>query len=249
MHCPRRLWIVPFGRATEIEWSHGVKQRVRVKICGITSVNDALAAAQAGADAIGLVFYAPSPRAVTPAQAQAMIAALPPFVTTVGLFVNATAAEVDAVLSQVALDRLQFHGDETPEFCAQFTRPYMKAVRMQAETSLAAVAKAHRHTQGLLVDTYKKGVPGGTGETFHWQWVSPDSRGPLTLPLILAGGLHADNVAQACQVTRPWAVDVSGGVEKSPGVKSLIKMQQFVAAVNSYVDPVDQQIKDPTHDD
>ncbi|HDY97913.1 MAG TPA: phosphoribosylanthranilate isomerase [Pseudomonas sabulinigri] len=199
----------------------------RIKVCGITRVEDALAAAHAGADAIGLVFYTPSPRAVTPAQAAAIVAALPPFITSVGLFVDADAAYVREVLAQVPLDLLQFHGDEDADYCDQFERPYLKAVRVRADQNLATVAAAWPKAQGILLDSYKAGVPGGTGEVFDWTLVPRERRWNL----VLAGGLTADNVAQAIAGVEPWAVDVSGGVELAKGIKDVEKLNAFVREV------------------
>tara|TARA_R110000751_G_scaffold67510_2_gene137813 strand:+ start:2413 stop:3027 length:615 start_codon:yes stop_codon:yes gene_type:complete len=199
----------------------------RIKVCGITRVEDALAAAHAGADAIGLVFYTPSPRAVTPAQAAAIVAALPPFITSVGLFVDADAAYVREVLAQVPLDLLQFHGDEDADYCDQFERPYLKAVRVRADQNLATVAAAWPKAQGILLDSYKAGVPGGTGEVFDWTLVPRERRWNL----VLAGGLTADNVAQAIAGVEPWAVDVSGGVELAKGIKDIEKINAFVREV------------------
>lgn len=199
----------------------------RIKVCGITRVEDALAAAHAGADAIGLVFYTPSPRAVTPAQAAAIVAALPPFITSVGLFVDADAAYVREVLAQVPLDLLQFHGDEDADYCDQFERPYLKAVRVRADQDLATVAAAWPKAQGILLDSYKAGVPGGTGEVFDWSLVPGERRWNL----VLAGGLTADNVAQAIAEVKPWAVDVSGGVELAKGIKDIEKINAFVQEV------------------
>jgi len=201
--------------------------RVRTKICGITRVEDALVAAQAGVDAIGLVFYAKSPRAVSVAQAQQIVAALPPFVTVVGLFVNASRDEVNAVLESVALDVLQFHGDETPAECVGFSRPYFKALRMQPGLDIAALAAQYTSAQGVLLDAWVPGIHGGTGERFDWVSI-PEN---LAKPLILAGGLNADNVGQAVQQVQPWAVDVSGGVEASPGIKDAEKIRKFLYAV------------------
>ncbi|WP_321347397.1 phosphoribosylanthranilate isomerase [Halopseudomonas oceani] len=199
----------------------------RIKICGITRVEDALAAAEAGADAIGLVFYAPSPRAVDARQAAHIVAALPPFVTTVGLFVDAEPDAVREVLSQVPLDVLQFHGDETDEYCRQFGRPFLKAVRVQNAEQLTDVAARWPGASGILLDSYKPGVPGGTGEVFDWRLV-PVKR---DWNLVLAGGLTADNVHQAIREMRPWAVDVSGGVEASKGIKDVAKINAFVQEV------------------
>ena len=199
----------------------------RIKICGITRAEDAQAAAQAGADAVGLVFYGRSPRHVGIAQAAQLAAALPPFVTGVGLFVNAEAAFVREVLAQVPLDLLQFHGDESPEYCAQFARPYIKAIRVRAGVDLLQCASDFRGARGLLLDAHVEGVPGGTGATFDWNLV-PRS---LPLPVILSGGLDADNVAAAIRQVRPWAVDVSSGVEASRGIKDVAKIARFIREV------------------
>lgn len=203
--------------------------RTRVKICGITRAEDALAAAHAGADAIGLVFYAKSPRAVTISQAQAVVRALPPFVTVVGLFVDAPPAEIRDISGAVPLDLLQFHGNEAPEDCRMHGRPYAKAVRMRDGIDLSAAARAYDDAAAILVDTFVEGTPGGTGLPFDW------SRLPsaLSRPLILAGGLTLDNVAAAVARARPWAVDVSGGVEAAPGIKDAAKIAAFIRGVNS----------------
>lgn len=200
---------------------------VRSKICGITRIEDALAAAHAGADAIGLVFYAKSPRAVNVQQARAIIAALPPFVTTTGLFVNASRCELGEILDAVPLDLLQFHGDETPAECEGYHRPYIKALRVRPGDDLQAACCAYRNASGILLDTFVAGVPGGTGEAFDWSLV-PEH---LDKPIVLAGGLHAGNVAQAITQVKPWAVDVSGGVESSKGIKDHGKIDAFIKAV------------------
>jgi phosphoribosylanthranilate isomerase len=200
---------------------------IRVKICGITRVEDALAAAEAGADAIGLVFYDKSPRAVDIAQAWDIMDALPPFVTTVGLFVNADAQTIEDILVEVPLDMLQFHGDEPPEFCEQFAHPYLKAVRMRSDTDLAQISRTYAGAQGLLLDTYQPGLAGGTGQVFDWSLAQQ----PCDKPVVLAGGLTADNVGQAIEQVRPWAVDVSGGVEKEKGIKDSGKISAFIQAV------------------
>ena len=202
---------------------------VRSKICGITRIEDALLAAGAGADAIGLVFYARSPRAVDVQQARAIIAALPPFVTTVGLFVNASRGELNEILEAVPLDLLQFHGDETADDCAGYHRPYIKALRVRPGEDIKARCAEFPQAAGILLDTFVPGVPGGTGETFDWSLV-PENPG---CPIILAGGLTAENVAAAIRRVRPWAVDVSGGVEASKGVKDAAKVRAFVAAVRA----------------
>lgn len=199
---------------------------VRVKICGITRVEDALAAAAAGADAIGLVFYANSPRAVGIEQAQAIIAALPPFVTTVGLFVDIQRDELRRILASVPLDLLQFHGDESVEQCEGFGRPYIKALRVKAGDDIIAEVSRYPGASGILLDTYVEGVPGGTGKAFDWSLV-PEK---LSKPVILAGGLRPDNVAEAVRQVRPYAVDVSGGVEAGKGIKDAERVAAFIRA-------------------
>jgi len=206
--------------------------RTRVKICGITSIEDMQRAVNAGADAIGLVFYEKSPRNVSLAQAKAIVQAMPAFVTSVALFVDASPAFVQQVIEETGVDLLQFHGQESAAFCEGFARPYIKAVRMQADTDINALAEVYASAQGLLLDTYKKGVPGGTGEAFNWQWITPETRGALSLPIILAGGLTPANIADAIQTVQPWAVDVSGGVEAAPREKSAEKIAQFIHAVH-----------------
>ncbi|HEK1006804.1 TPA: phosphoribosylanthranilate isomerase [Pseudomonas putida] len=200
---------------------------VRSKICGITRIEDALAAAEAGADAIGFVFYAKSPRAVDVRQAQAIIAELPPFVTTVGLFVNASRCELNEILEVVPLDLLQFHGDETPADCEGYQRPWIKALRVRPGDDLEAACQLYSGARGILLDTYVAGVPGGTGEAFDWSLVPAR----LSKPIILAGGLSAANVGQAIAQVRPYAVDVSGGVEQAKGIKSAAKIEAFMQAV------------------
>lgn len=200
---------------------------VRSKICGITRIEDALAAAEAGADAIGFVFYAKSPRAVDVRQARAIIAELPPFVTTVGLFVNASRCELNEILEVVPLDLLQFHGDETPQDCEGYHRPWIKALRVRPGDDLEAACQLYAGARGILLDTYVPGVPGGTGEAFDWSLVPAR----LSKPIILAGGLSADNVGQAIAQVRPYAVDVSGGVEQAKGIKDAAKIAAFMRAV------------------
>lgn len=200
---------------------------VRSKICGITRIEDALVAAEAGADAIGLVFYAKSPRAVSIQQARDIVAALPAFVTTVGLFVNASREELNDVLEGVALDLLQFHGDEAPAECERYQRPYIKALRVKPGDDIAQLAAPYAKARGILLDTYVPGVPGGTGAAFDWSLVPRD----LPQPVILAGGLSAANVQAAIEQVRPYAVDVSGGVEASKGIKDAAKIRAFMRAV------------------
>lgn len=204
---------------------------VRSKICGITRVEDALVAAEAGADAIGLVFYDRSPRAVSVQQARAIIAALPPFVTTVGLFVNASRCEIGEILDAVPLDLLQFHGDETSAQCEGHGRPYIKALRVRPGEDIAACCAEYNQASGILLDTYVPGVPGGTGEAFDWSLVPAN----LDKPVILAGGLTADNVRAAIAQVSPYAVDVSGGVEASKGVKDAEKIRAFIREVRGSV--------------
>ena len=202
---------------------------VRSKICGITHAEDAKAAARAGADAIGLVFYEKSTRCVKIAQAQQILQVVPPFVGVVGLFVNADPAAIHAVLEACALDILQFHGDETPAFCRSFGRPYLKALRVTGNEDLRAPVDAYYDAQGLLLDCAVPGHWGGTGQSFPW-WCLPD----VGKPLILAGGLRPDNVQEAVQIAQPYAVDVSSGVEQSPGIKDHDKMLQFVALLKGF---------------
>ena len=201
--------------------------RTRVKICGITRVEDALAAVHHGCDAIGLVFYAKSPRNVSPQQAAEIVARLPAFVTAVGLFVDAAPAEIKAVLAAVRLDLLQFHGDETPQQCRQYGLPYMKAIRVKADTNLLQYAAEYNDAQALLLDAYAEGVAGGTGQVFDWSLI-PEN---LPLPIVLAGGLNAGNVSAAIQQVHPYAVDVSGGVEVTKGIKDADKIAAFMRGV------------------
>ena len=203
-------------------------KRTRVKICGITRVEDALSAVHAGADAIGLVFYAPSPRCVSVAVAQAIVAAMPPFVSVVGLFVNATTADIKSVLTQVQLNIVQFHGDETPQQCAQINFPYYKAIRVKSDTNLLQYAIDFKDANALLLDTYSEQAYGGTGHVFDWNLIPKN----LTKPVILAGGLVPENVANAIKQVQPYAVDVSGGVELTKGVKDAAKIAAFMRAVS-----------------
>ena len=198
---------------------------VRVKICGITRAEDLHAACDAGADALGFVFYEKSPRHLTIATAAALLRELPPFVQSVGLFVNAAPAFIEAVLDAAPLDLLQFHGDETPAECGRYGRPYIKAVRVNRDTDLVKCAADFDAARGLLLDAFVPGVPGGTGERFDWGLIPAN----LPRPVILSGGLTPDNVAEAVQRVRPWAVDVSSGVEASRGIKDAHKIARFIA--------------------
>jgi phosphoribosylanthranilate isomerase len=203
--------------------------RTRAKICGIRETEHALCAAEAGADAIGLVFHAPSLRAVTPAAAARICAALPPFVTTVGLFVNAPAESVRAVLAEVPLDLLQFHGDETPAQCEGFGRPWIRAVRVGPGTDLLKCAVEFAGARALLLDAAVAGEFGGTGATFDWALVPR----PFPKPVVLSGGLTPENVGAAIARVRPWAVDVSSGVEVSRGVKDCSRIEAFLRSVRN----------------
>jgi phosphoribosylanthranilate isomerase len=201
--------------------------RVRVKICGITRVEDALNAVEQGADAIGLVFYEPSPRNVEILQAIEIANKIPAFVTVVGLFVNAEPEFVRKVITQVKLDLLQFHGEESPQECASYGLPFIKAIRVKSDTNLVQCAKDFSASKALLLDTFTDGVAGGTGHVFDWNLIPA----ALDKPVILAGGLNAQNVAQAIKQVRPYAVDVSGGVEISKGIKDAAKIAAFMQQV------------------
>ncbi len=201
--------------------------RVRVKICGITNPADAEVSARAGADALGIVFYARSPRAVDVAAAREISAAGGPFVATVALFVNPTPSEVEHVVSGMRPDLLQFHGDEPPAFCERFGVPYMKVLRVGTAPLDEAALSVHPVARGLLLDTLDAQQHGGTGRRFDWSLVPRGARRPL----VLAGGLDATNVEDAIRVLRPWAVDVSSGVERAPGRKDAGKVQDFLRAV------------------
>jgi phosphoribosylanthranilate isomerase len=201
----------------------------RTKICGITREQDALAAVRSGADAIGLVFYARSPRHVDIEQAKQLTGILPPFVSVVGLFVNAEADFVSRVLASVPLDLLQFHGEEAPEYCAQFERPYIKAIRVKAGVDLLQCASDFRGARGLLLDAHVQGIAGGTGTTFDWALIPKQ----LPLPVILSGGLDTGNVATAIRQVNPYAVDVSSGVESGKGIKDAAKIAAFINEVKA----------------
>ena len=204
---------------------------IRVKICGITRVEDGITCARLGADAIGLVFYAPSPRHVSVDQARAIMAALPPFVTTVGLFVDAAPTEVHAVLAQLPLDMLQFHGNETPEYCRGFGRSYLKAVRVKPGADLVQYASAYPDAKGLLLDAHVEGIAGGTGQAFDWSLIPAQ----LPLPVVLSGGLNSANIAEAIRRIQPAAVDVSSGVEATKGIKDTEKIAAFMQGVRNAI--------------
>lgn len=200
---------------------------IRLKICGITRPEDGSLAAQLGADAVGLVFYPQSPRYVEQQQAREVIAVLPPFVNVVGLFMNAEPEFVDRVLESVPLDMLQFHGDETPEYCASFGRRYIKAVPMMDNNDVAAYTGPFTSAAGFLLDAVRSGEAGGTGRSFDWSRV-PEK---LTKPVILAGGLNPANIGEAIRRSRCYAVDVSSGVESAKGIKDPEVMRALVEAI------------------
>ena len=198
----------------------------RIKICGLTREEDVDAAVAAGADAIGFVFYPPSPRYVTPARAAALARRIPPFVQVVGLFVNEASETVAEVCAAVPINLLQFHGDESPDYCRAFHRPYLRAARVRPGLDLVEFARAFPDARGLLLDAFVDGYGGG-GQVFDWSLVPSD----LPLPLVLSGGLHAENVGEAVRTLRPVAVDVSSGVEMAKGIKDHARIAAFVAAV------------------
>ncbi len=204
-----------------------MQHRTRIKICGITNIDDAMVCIDNGADALGFVFCKASPRNIEPEQAQFIIEQLPPFVTTVALFMDAGSDEVRQVLSRVQLMSLQFHGQESEDFCQQFSMPYIKAVAMGSVQNLTEQAQKYASTQALLLDSNELGKMGGSGKTFDWNRKIQQ----IDKPLVLAGGLSADNVAQAIKKFRPYAVDVSSGVEKSKGIKDHQLVKQFIKQV------------------
>lgn len=211
-----------------------VSARVRIKICGITRPEDALAAVAAGADALGFVFYPPSPRFIAPEQAAAIVRRLPPFVTAVGLVVNPAAAEVRHLMQTVSLGLLQFHGEESNDFCAQFGLPWLKALPVRPDSDVEALLADYPDASGVLLDAWHPQLKGGTGQAFDWRRFPRHA----DIPLVLAGGLSPDNVADAIRLTRPYAVDVSGGVEAlagdgtpRKGIKDADLIKAFVAAV------------------
>ncbi|WP_299316701.1 phosphoribosylanthranilate isomerase [uncultured Halomonas sp.] len=199
-------------------------QRTRVKLCGLTRPEDVDAAVAAGADALGFVLWPGSKRAVDEARLAELAERVPAFVTRVGLFVDQDPALIERCARH--LDLLQFHGEEPPALCDGFRRPWIKALRMRDDLDLPAAAEAYRGARALLLDAYRPGVPGGTGETFDWSRIPAG----LAKPVILAGGLNADNVAEAIATVAPFAVDVSGGVEAAPGIKDAERMAAFMAA-------------------
>jgi phosphoribosylanthranilate isomerase len=202
--------------------------RTRVKICGFTRVEEAVYAANNGVDAIGLVFYAPSPRNVTIKQAQDITNALPAFTTVVALFVNESETKIREILNQVQIDCLQFHGDEVADACRIYGKRYIKAIRMQQDTDIAELAAQYHDAAGLLLDAYHPDAKGGTGHSFDWELIPKQ----CDKPIILAGGLDETNAKQAIQTVRPYALDVSSGVESAKGIKDATKINAFIQQVN-----------------
>lgn len=202
--------------------------RTRIKICGFTRVEEAVFAARLGADAIGLVFYPPSPRNVQIYQANEIVKALPAFTSVVALFVDEQESVIRKVLEQVPIDCLQFHGDESPEACRVYGKRYLKAVRMQEGLDVAELAKQYHDADGLLLDAYHPGIKGGTGNRFDWSLIPKW----CDLPMILAGGLDATNAMVAIEKVRPYALDVSSGVETAKGIKDKEKIAAFMSAVH-----------------
>ena len=202
---------------------------IKVKICGITRIQDALSAVRLGASAIGLVFWKKSTRYIDPYKASKIVMALPPFVSVVGVYVDPSTEWVEETCSIAGVSLLQFHGNETPEFCSQFSLPYIKAVRVKKGTDLLKYAARYSSSSGLLLDSYMEGNPGGTGCTFDWNLIPKK----MSLPLILSGGLHAKNVNKAIMVAKPWAVDVSSGVELAKGIKDADKIAAFMKGVGN----------------
>ncbi len=209
--------------------------RTRIKFCGITRLSDALEAVRLGVDALGFVFYPPSPRNIEVEAAAEIMRQVPAFVSCVGLFVNSTQDQVQQVLQSTRIDTLQFHGNESVAECERYAKPYLKAVRMKADIDLQSVAAEYSSASALLLDSYEKGKPGGTGQAFDWARIPAG----LSKPVILAGGLSTDNVAMAIEKVKPYAVDVSGGIElvidqvQDKGIKDAAKMAAFVKEVVS----------------
>lgn len=205
---------------------------VRVKVCGITRIEDALVAVQHGADAIGFVFWPQSARFVSSIQAREIASQLPPFVSVVGVYVDPAPEWVEETSIITGVNLLQFHGEESPEFCGQFMLPYIKALRVREGMDLLQYGKLYQNAKGLLLDTYAAGMPGGTGQIFDWNLIPSD----FPLPLVLSGGLNPDNVVNAIRQVRPWAVDVSSGVEAAKGIKDVNKISAFMQGVKNCED-------------
>ena len=204
-----------------------IANRTRIKICGLKSADMALHASRCGADAVGLVFHKPSPRYVAPDEAARIAQALPPYVMAVGLFVDLPAGEIRDILARVPLQMLQFQGDEPPDFCESFRMPYVRAVRMEQGADLLEYAGRFSRARALLLDAHVPGLAGGTGQAFDWKEIPRD----LPIPVILSGGLTPENVGRAVREVKPWAVDVSSGVEAERGVKDPRKIEEFIRSV------------------
>lgn len=201
--------------------------RTRVKVCGITRVEDAISAVESGADAIGFVFFEESPRYINQEKAAEIVKVLPPFVSKVALFVNALETEIRSVLDTVSMDLLQFHGEESPEECRRYSKAYIKAVRMHDDIDLIQLSDDYADASALLLDSFVEGIQGGTGQRFDWSRVPAD----LNKQIILAGGLTVKNVAAAIHEVSPYAVDVSGGVEIGKGIKDAVMIEEFIQEV------------------
>jgi phosphoribosylanthranilate isomerase len=201
---------------------------MKIKICGFTQAENAKQASMLGIDAIGLVFYDKSPRHVEVEDAIDIVNSLPPFINRVGLFVNAETSFIDEILCEVPIDTLQFHGDENPEQCSQYGMPFIKALRVNRETDIAKLAIDYSQASGLLLDSFDESSYGGTGKSFNWSLVNVE----IDMPIILAGGLRPETVAEAIRQLNPYAVDVSSGVESSKGIKDIDKIKQFIEQAN-----------------
>jgi phosphoribosylanthranilate isomerase len=206
----------------------GHMMRTRVKICGFTRAQDAVKAAYLGVDAIGLVFYPPSPRHVSIERAMEIVSALPAFVSVVALFVDEQESQIKNVLNKVAIDCIQFHGDENAVDCRKYNKPYMKAIRVKPELDISDIAKQYHDAAALLLDAYHPGIKGGSGNSFDWDLIPQQ----CDLPIILAGGLQVDNAKRAVESVRPYALDVSSGVETEKGIKDAVKMAAFIQQIN-----------------
>jgi len=202
---------------------------MKIKICGITDSENAKKIGQLNINAIGLVFYAKSPRAISIPQANKIIDSLPPFISKVGLFVNSKSSYIDQVLNSVNIDTIQFHGDESSSFCSQFQMPFIKAIRMREGTNLFRQAEEFYSAAGLLLDSFEEDSYGGTGKSFDWNLI----RYNIDLPIILAGGLNKDNVISAIEKTQPYAIDISSGVETIKGIKDIKKTKEIIELVKS----------------
>ncbi|MFK5985831.1 MAG: phosphoribosylanthranilate isomerase [Pseudomonadota bacterium] len=205
--------------------------QTRTKICGITNIEDGLFAIDCGADALGFVFYPPSPRNISVQDAAEIIKQLPPFVTMVGLFVDESRDVIEQTINQTQIDLLQFHGNEDEAFCQQFSFPYIKAIRMKDGLDIQQLIEDYSSARAILLDSYVAGIPGGTGEAFNWELIPAQT----SKAIILAGGLTPENVAEAINIVKPFAVDVSGGVEKSKGIKDHKKIQDFIKSTRVYL--------------